>query len=164
MFNLFSLLYLAFAFYVADSKICLQYPAWDITDSDNYARVSKARRAIFRKAHQSNLSVSSDLHKEMVLNLLKKKKKIKLTFIWVPSSFWLDGQAWNIVLCSDCQALTYFILNCRWMGCWFQICMYLPTCFTPTYLAEEWKLLNTGKRRKLTVLLPMPQDQSLPLG
>lgn len=74
MFNLLPLLYLAFAFYVADSKVCLQYPAWDITDSDNYARVPKARRAIFRKAHQSNLSVSSDLDKEMVLNLLLKKK------------------------------------------------------------------------------------------
>lgn len=86
-----------------------------------------------------------------------------MTIARVPSSFWLDRQVWNVVLRSDCQALTYFILNCRWMGCWFQICMSLPACFTPICLAEEWKLLNTGKKSKLTVLLPVPRDQTLPL-
>lgn len=42
--------------------------------------------------------------------------------------------------------------------------VFLPTCFIPTCPTEEWKLLNTGKRSKLIVLLPMPQDQSVPLG
>lgn len=50
MFNLLSLLYIVFVFYLADSEICLQYPAWGITNSDNYARVPKAIRVISKKA------------------------------------------------------------------------------------------------------------------
>jgi len=76
MFNLLPLLYLVFVFYISGSKIGLQHPAWDITNSDYYARIPKARRAIFRKAHQSNLSISSNLLKEVGLNLFFEKKML----------------------------------------------------------------------------------------